>query len=195
MLQPPFYFGSRKQSVSAKSVSEQVMELNDGTAWYLIRTKTGKERWVKDQLQTTVPEVFLPLLRGKAPRWGRMAMSVGPLFPCYVFARFDLQRSYFEVKYMPGVRGIVSAGSDPLAVPTTIVTEIRRRGVDDVVEIPEKPLGNGDRVLVVEGPFRGFEAIFERYLSGAERVAILLSAIEAGGLRVLLPASAVAKYP
>lgn len=171
------------------------MELNDDTAWYLIRTKTGKERWVKDQLQTTVPEVFLPLLRGKAPRWGRMAMSVGPLFPCYVFARFDLQRSYFEVKYMPGVRGIVSAGSDPLAVPTTIVTEIRRRGVDDVVEIPEKPLGNGDRVLVVEGPFRGFEAIFERYLSGAERVAILLSAIEAGGLRVLLPASAVAKYP
>jgi transcriptional antiterminator RfaH len=195
MLQPPFYFGSREQSVSAKLVSEQVMELNDGTAWYLIRTKTGKERWVKDQLQTTVPEVFLPLLRGKAPRWGRMAMSVGPLFPCYVFARFDLQRSYFEVKYMPGVRGIVSAGSDPLAVPTTIVTEIRRRGVDDVVEIPEKPLGNGDRVLVVEGPFRGFEAIFERYLSGAERVAILLSAIEAGGLRVLLPASAVAKYP
>jgi transcriptional antiterminator RfaH len=124
-----------------------------------------------------------------------MVMSVGPLFPCYVFARFDLQRSYFEVKYMAGVRGIVSAGSDPLAVPPAIVTEIRCRGVDDVVEIPEKPLGNGDRVVVVEGPFRGFEAIFERYLSGAERVAILLSAIEAGGLRVLLPASAVAKYP
>ena len=122
-------------------------------------------------------------------------MPVGPLFPCYVFARFDLQRSYFEVKYMPGVRGIVSAGSDPLAVPTGIVTEIRRRGVDDVVEIAEKPLGTGDRVVVVEGPFRGFEAIFERYLSGAERVAILLSAIEAGGLRVLLPASAVAKSP
>lgn len=195
MLQPPFYFGSRNKTYLPSQSLKQVMELNDGTAWYLIRTKTGKERWVKDQLQTTVPEVFLPLLRGKAPRWGRMAMSVGPLFPCYVFARFDLQRSYFEVKYMPGVRGIVSAGSDPLAVPTTIVTEIRRRGVDDVVEIPEKPLGNGDRVLVVEGPFRGFEAIFERYLSGAERVAILLSAIEAGGLRVLLPASAVAKYP
>lgn len=195
MLQPPFYFGSRNKTYLPSQSLKQVMELNDGTAWYLIRTKTGKERWVKDQLQTTVPEVFLPLLRGKVPRWGRMAMSVGPLFPCYVFARFDLQRSYFEVKYMPGVRGIVSAGSDPLAVPTTIVTEIRRRGVDDVVEIPEKPLGNGDRVLVVEGPFRGFEAIFERYLSGAERVAILLSAIEAGGLRVLLPASAVAKYP
>jgi transcriptional antiterminator RfaH len=170
------------------------MELNDGTAWYLIRTKTGKERWVRDQLKSTVPEVFLPLLKGKAPRWGRMAMSVGPLFPCYMFARFDLQRSYFEVKYMPGVTGIVSAGKDPLAVPTSIVTEIRRRGVDDVVEIPEERLDSGEKVVVVEGPFKGFEAIFERYFSGAERVAILLSAIEAGGLRVLLPASAVAKY-
>lgn len=170
------------------------MEQADEIAWYLVRTKPGKERWVRDQLQTIVPEVFLPLLRAKAPRWGRMAMSVGPLFPCYVFARFDLQQRYFDVKYMAGVRGIVSAGTDPLAVPSAIVTEIRRRGVDDIVEIPEKPLGTGDRVMVVEGPFRGFEAIFERYLSGAERVAILLSAIEAGGLRVLLPASAVAKY-
>lgn len=169
-------------------------ELNDSTAWYLIRTKTGKERWVRDQLQTTVPEVFLPLLRGKTPRWGRMTMTVAPLFPCYVFARFDLQLRYFDVKYMPGVRGIVSAGNDPVAVPPAIVTEIRRRGIDDIVEIPERPFDNGERVLVVEGPFRGFEAIFERYLSGAERVAILLSAIEAGGLRVLLPASAVAKF-
>ncbi len=170
------------------------MEPNDGIAWYLIRTKPGKERWVRDQLRTTVPEVFLPLLKGKTPRWGRMAMSITPLFPCYVFAQFDLQLRYFDVKYMPGVRGIVSAGNDPLAVPSAIVAEIRRRGTDDIVEIAKKPLGSGDRVLVVEGPFRGFEAIFERYLSGAERVAILLSAIEAGGLRVLLPASAVAKY-
>jgi hypothetical protein len=46
---------------------------------------------------------------------------------------------------------------------------------------------------VVDGPFRGFEAIFERYLSGTERVAILLSAVEASGLRVVLSATAVAK--
>ena len=199
MLQPPFclavfYCADATLNRIGISCISQIMESKNGTDWYLIRTKTGKERWVRDQLQSSVPEVFLPLLKAKVPRWGRMAMSVGPLFPCYVFARFDIQRSYFDVKYMPGVHGIVSAGNDPLAVPGAIISEIRRRGVDDIVEIPEKPLGSGEKVLVVEGPFRGFEAIFERYLSGAERVAILLSAIEAGGLRVLLPASAVAKY-
>jgi transcriptional antiterminator RfaH len=161
--------------------------------WYLVRTKPGKERWVRDQLRSIVAEVFLPLLRARAPRWGRMATAVTPLFPCYLFARFDLHERYFEVKYLPGVSAIVSAGSDPLAVPPAIVSEIRRRGVDDVVEIKQAPLGSGERVVVVEGPFRGFEAIFERYLSGAERVAILLGAVEARGLRVVLPAHAVVK--
>jgi transcriptional antiterminator RfaH len=163
------------------------------TDWYLIRTKTGKERWVRDQLSNAVAEVFLPLLKVRAPRWGRMAVSIAPLFPCYVFARFDLQRQYFDIKYMTGVRAIVSAGVDPLAVPAPIVTEIRGRGVDDVIEIPDKPFDTGERVVVVDGPFRGFEAIFQRYVSGAERVAILLSAVESSGLRVVLSASALAK--
>ena len=169
------------------------MDPNSQTNWYLVRTKTGKERWVRDQLGNAIPEVFLPMLKTKAPRWGRLVTSIMPLFPCYVFARFDLQLQYFDVKYMAGVRAIVSAGSDPLAVPEAIVTELRRRGVDDVIELPDKPFDTGERVVVVDGPFRGFEAIFQHYLSGAERVAILLSAVESGGLRVVLSASAVAK--
>ena len=120
-------------------------------------------------------------------------MSVAPLFPCYLFARLDLQLSYFEVKYLAGVSGLVSAGSDPIVVPEAIINEIRSRGVNDVVEIREEPFDKGQQVRVVEGAFRGFEAIFDRYLSGAERVAILLSTIETAGLRVVLPASALAK--
>jgi transcriptional antiterminator RfaH len=162
--------------------------------WYLVRTKPGKERWVSDQLSAILPEVFLPMLEARAPRWGRLAWSIMPLFPCYVFAQFDLQARYFDVKYMLGVQGIVSAGCDPLAVPVTVVEEIKNRGVNGVVKIEPGNFDNGERVRVVDGVFRGFEAIFERYLSGAERVAILLSAVEANGLRIVLPSSALAKY-
>ncbi len=161
--------------------------------WYLVHTKPQKERWVADQLTGRLSEVYLPMLRARTPRWGRMAWSVGPLFPCYVFARFDLRLSYFEVKYMQGVRGLVSAGVEPLAVPAAIVEEIRSRALDGVIEIPQKPIAKGERVMVVEGPFRGLEAIFERYLSGAERVAILLSAVGASGVRMVLPASSIDK--
>jgi len=108
-----------------------------------------------------------------------------------VFARFDLQLSYFDVKYMLGVRGLVSAGIEPLAVPAAMVEGIRSRARDGVIEIPQRPIAKGDRVMVVEGPFRGLEAIFERYLSGAERVAILLSAVGANGVRMVLPASSI----
>ena len=161
--------------------------------WYLVRTKPGKERWVSDQLSPILPEVFLPMLEARTPRWGRMAWSITPLFPCYIFARFDLRARYFDIRYMTGVHGIVSAGSDPLAVPTPVVEEIKQRGINGVVKVEPKTFGPGERVRVVEGPFRGFDAIFERYLSGAERVAILLSAVEAVGLRVVLPSSSLTK--
>jgi transcriptional antiterminator RfaH len=161
--------------------------------WYLVRTKPGKERWVRDQLADRLAEVFLPMLRARMPRWGRLTMSVAPLFPCYLFARLDLQSDYFTVKYLAGVSGLVSAGADPIVVPPASITEIRARGIDGVVEIHEDPFDSGQAVRVVEGPFRGFEAIFERYLSGAERVAILLSTIEQTGPRVVLPATALAK--
>ncbi len=169
------------------------MAPNRGQDWYLVRTKPGKERWVRDQLLGIVEEAFLPLLKARAPRWGRLAVSITPLFPCYLFAKFDLAARYFDVRYLPGVHGLVSAGTDPLVVPVQIIEEIRARGTDGVIEIVEKPFDSGERVRVVEGPFKGFDAVFERYLSSAERVAILLNTVQAAGLRVVLPASAVAK--
>src|SRR5258708_7485330 len=111
--------------------------VSDGE-WYLVRTKPGKERWVRDQLATRLPEVFLPMLRAKTPRWGKLAWSTGPLFPNYVFARFDLQEKYFGVRYMPGVSGLVSAGTDPVVVPDDIIGELRRRGIDGVIELAER---------------------------------------------------------
>ena len=71
--------------------------------------------------------------------------------------------------------------------------EIRLWGVHDVIEILQPPFDNGQPVRVVDGPFRGFDAIFDRYLSGPERVAILLNTVQSVGLRVVLSASALAK--
>ncbi len=159
--------------------------------WYLVRTKRGKERCVHDQLGAMVPQVFLPLLRTRVSRRGRGAQGVLPLFPCYLFARFELQERYFDVKYLPGVAGLVSAGAEPIPVPPLVVDEIKRRGVDGIVEAKESNLKKDDCVQVVEGPFKGFDAIFERYVSSTERVAILLSTVGVGGLRVVLPSSAV----
>ena len=140
-----------------------------------------------DQLAGCASEVFLPLLRTRA----RSKVTLSPLFPCYLFARFDLSRDYFTVKYTSGVYGLISAGREPLAVPASIVEDLRGRCADGAVELPRRSFGRGERVKVVGGPFRGFEAIFERYLSSTERVAILLEAIQTHGIRVVMPSDFV----
>jgi hypothetical protein len=62
--------------------------------WYLIRTKSGLERRVREQLDSHLPELLLPLLKTKVRRWGMLVDSIVPLFPCYVFALFDIEQMY-----------------------------------------------------------------------------------------------------
>jgi transcriptional antiterminator RfaH len=169
------------------------MSDSDYSNWYLIRTKPHKERWVNDQLKSIVQESFLPLLRGRARCFGRTVTTLKPLFPCYLFARFHLKTSYFDVKYTSGVHSLVAVGGEPVAVPKLIIEGIQSRGQDGIIEIQPPALQRGQKISIVEGPFRGFEAIFDRYLSGSERVAILLDAIGASSIRVVLPVSCVAQ--
>jgi transcriptional antiterminator RfaH len=161
--------------------------------WYLVRTKPQKERWVQDQLKNVAAEAFLPLLRSRTRCFGKMMTIVKPLFPCYLFAQFNLKERYFEVKYTSGVHSLVSLGGEPVVVPQAIVEEIKCRGVEGVVELPRRKLSPGEKIRIVDGPFRDIEAIFDRYLSGSERVAILLDAIGASAVRVVLPSSCLAQ--
>jgi transcriptional antiterminator RfaH len=160
------------------------------TQWYLLRTKAGEERRAEVQLSRCVADVLAPLMKVRVRRWGRMVESVGPLFPCYLFAKFDLERDYRQVRYAHGVRDLPRFGAEPATVPERVIDELKQRCAGGPVELPKRKLVPDERVKVTDGPFREFEAIFERYLSGQERVAILFSMM-GGGARAVLPASMV----
>jgi transcription antitermination factor NusG len=160
-------------------------------AWYLVRTKSNRETYVRERLAHFAPQVFLPMLNVfGAPRVNSKPV---PLFPQYIFVQFDLAAHYFDVRYLPGVSGFVASGSEPLEVPEQIIDSVRARCTNGVVQMRPKPLQSGDRLHVIDGPFRNFEAIFEGYLSGVKRVAILIDAIEGRGVRVIADASTVTK--
>jgi transcriptional antiterminator RfaH len=164
--------------------------------WYLIRTKSNKERVVREQLAPIASDIFLPMLKLLFPRSRSTSPSLVPLFPQYIFARLHLATQFFEVRYMPGVMGFVSTGREPLAVSEVIVDSVRFRCTDSILQLNPRPFRRGEHVRVVEGAFRDFEAIFESYLSGTKRVAILMKSIEGCGVRVVANASAVARlYP
>ena len=158
--------------------------------WHLLRTKAGEERRARDQVTRLTPEVLLPLVRVRVRRWGRLTESVAALFPGYLFALFDVDREYSRLRYTRGVRQIVCFGDEAAVVPEWIIDQLKLRCADGPMELPPRRLVAGERVIVIDGPFRQFEGIFERHLSGPERVAILLSVMGAGA-RAVLPASMV----
>jgi len=160
--------------------------------WYLVRTKPSRERYVSAQLTRLAPEVFLPLLSTAGRPTGPSNHTV-PLFPQYVFLRCDLTAHYFQIRYAPGVASFVTAGHDPLPVPESIIESVRARCTNDVVHLNQEPFRKGEPVQILTGPFRGFDAVFERYLSAAERVAILLNAVDGYSLRVIAKAESIGR--
>jgi transcription elongation factor/antiterminator RfaH len=158
--------------------------------WYLVRTKAGEERRANEQLFRVADETLLPLMKVSVRRWSKLVEMIVPLFACYLFALFDVERDYNHVRHSRGVQYVVRNGDLPAVVPKWIIAELRARCAEGPIEITRRELLPGEPVRVVRGPFREFEGIFERNLSGSERVAILFSTMGAGA-RVVLPASMV----
>lgn len=147
--------------------------------WYAIHTKPRQEAVAQSSLQREGIEAFYPRLRRKKTVRRKYQWVIGSLFPNYIFACFDLAASGRFVQYARGIHRIVSFGGKPAAVDAAILEGIRRHCEGDVVTILPAALKAGDEVEIQEGPFCGLRGIFERELSGSERVVILLQSIAA----------------
>jgi transcriptional antiterminator RfaH len=145
---------------------------------------------VQENLRQFLPETFLPLARTEVTRWRKTVCTVVPLFPSYLFACLDLELAYHKVQRTAGVVGLVCTGKEPAEVDPRIVAEVKSRGTNGIVEITKESFRPGQFVCVTDGPLRGFEAVFESYMSGTERVAVLLANV-CGNVRVVMPAAHV----
>jgi len=143
--------------------------------WYALRSKPRKEDVVWRQVRTRGFETFYPRLRVNPvnPR----SKKVKPYFPGYLFVYADLDEVGLSVfRWMPHAVGLVNFGGEPAAVPENLIHAIRKR-VEEIAEAGGEVLDGvkpGDVVRINEGPFRGYEAIFDGSLPGKERVRVLL---------------------
>lgn len=144
-------------------------------SWYTLRSKPRKEDIVYRQVVNEGIEVYYPRIRVHPvnPR----ARKVKPYFPGYLFVRVDLDvfgLSFFQ--WMPHAVGLVCFGEEPAIVPDHLIAAIQKR-VRDVAEAGGElfeGLQPGDLVWIREGPFAGYEAIFDTRIPGSERVRVLL---------------------
>jgi transcriptional antiterminator RfaH len=169
----------------------KLWDVTGSERWYLVRTKQQKEAFAQFRLTEVVRRTFLPRMRIRRARNGTLTEVLTPLFPCYLFALFELESTLYKVLHTIGVAGVVCAGSTPSEVDPAIIEEINQRGENGIIEVPQKTFSTGERVRVTDGPMEGFTGIFEHYRCGAKRVALLLNAVGAT-MKVVVPTISVA---
>jgi transcriptional antiterminator RfaH len=153
--------------------------------WYALHTKPRQEQVAQTNLTREGIEAFYPKLRRRRTIRRVRKWVIGPLFPSYIFGRFDVEISGRLVRYATGIINIVSFGGRPAVVDEAIIAAIRQQATDDVVTVTPSPLRPGERVEIQDGPLRGLQGIFEREMSDRERVVVLLDVL-ARGARVEL---------
>jgi transcriptional antiterminator RfaH len=133
-------------------------------------------------------ETYLPRLRERRLVRGRRVEVSPPLFPGYLFIWIEVQWS--RARWAPGIASLIMAGDGPARVPNSVISEIRSRERDGLVELAKPPrLRRGDQVRIVQGVFRGYLALYDG-MAPRERVMVLLSLL-GGQQRVELPYDAI----
>jgi transcription antitermination factor NusG len=122
--------------------------------WFAVWTRSRHEQVVRAQLDEKQIPAFLPTLT-KWSRWkDRRKQIEVPLFPGYVFARFDPDARLAVLK-CSGVVSIVSVNGTPVPVPNEEIEGIRTLVTSTLPYDPCPTIKTGMMVEVVHGPLSG----------------------------------------
>lgn len=126
--------------------------------WYAVTVKPQHERSVEQGLFAKGYEAYLPLYLA-VRKWSDRTKKIEmPLFPGYVFCRFDPQQITPIVR-TPGVNSVVSFGGIPAAIPETEVTNVQRMLESGLPVEPWPFLKVGQRIRIAKGPLVGVEGM------------------------------------
>ncbi len=162
--------------------------------WYVLRSKPHKESIVSQQIIAKGIEIYYPCLRVNPvnPR----ARKVNPYFPGYLFVNVNLGAVGVSVfQYMTYAIGLVSYGREPASVPEEFIYALTHRvnAMEQVHDELSSGFKRGDPILITEGPYVGYSALFDRQLPGKERARVLLQMLSERYVSVELNAGWIQK--
>ena len=129
-------------------------ESGDTHRWYAIWTRSRHEQVVRTQLDEKQVAAFLPTMT-RWSRWKDRKKQIDvPLFPGYVFARFDPGERLAVLK-CSGVVSIVSFNGEPAPVPDHEIESIRTLVASTLPYDPCPTIKTGTLVEVSHGPLKG----------------------------------------
>jgi transcription antitermination factor NusG len=135
-----------------------VLSEPESLLWYALRIQSKLASIACATLSGKGYETYLPLCRSRR-RWSDRVKHLDvPLFPGYMFCRFDA-RDRLPIMTTVGVINIVSAGKRPIPVYETELEDIRAIVRSGLVAQPWPFLRVGSWVYVDRGPLAGVEGI------------------------------------
>jgi transcription antitermination factor NusG len=141
-----------------QEVGTELKAKNVKYPWFALQVRARHEQGVADHLQGKGYEWFLPLYKCRK-RWSDRVKTVdAPLFPGYLFCRFNAQ-DRLPILKTPGVMQIVGFNGLPAAVDESEINAIQTLIKSGVPSQPWPFLATGDRVRIESGPFRELEGI------------------------------------
>ena len=171
--------------------------------WYVVHTYSGMENRVKSNLENRIVslnmedyihEIVVPTEEVAEIKNGQRKMVKRTVLPGYVLVRMELtDESWAAVRHTPSVTGFVGQAHQPVPLSMSEVENMLAPTIVAAAEAPagggaagggtataaKKPVevadfGEGDSVMVVDGPFATLHATITEINAEAQRVKALV---------------------
>jgi transcription antitermination factor NusG len=130
----------------------------EATQWFALSVVPRKEKATAHTLRAKGYQDFLPMYSVRR-RWSdRMKVVEMPLFPGYVFCRFD-PKARLPILKIDTVMSVAGLGRTPEPIPDAEIAALQLVCKSGANAIPCPYLTAGARVRILEGPLTGLEGI------------------------------------
>ncbi|UWR39599.1 transcription termination/antitermination protein NusG [Sulfitobacter sp. W074] len=143
--------------------------------WFVAQLRPNGLAQARVHLRRQRFDSFSPERIGTLPHRGRLVQKRQPLFPGYLFVRFDpCTPGWSAINNTRGIaRLLLPDPRYPRALPESLMSGLQVRcGPDDLVK-PVDDLEVGDQIRILSGPFAEFITQIDD-LPDSERVGVLL---------------------
>ncbi len=127
-------------------------------SWYACHTRARSEKKAASLLRRKGFPTYLPMVPTERQWSDRKKVVEWPVFPSYVFCRFE-REELIPVVRTPGVADVVRHAGEPAAIRDEEIENVRRfveaLAASGLRPNPAPDFRTGQTVRVVSGPFRG----------------------------------------
>jgi transcriptional antiterminator RfaH len=142
--------------------------------WFILQFKSNSHHQAEKNLNRQGFKTFLPLHDISSRKLSRFISTSKPLFPGYMFIRFDKAESEWnKINNTYGVSRLITFNTVLKSIPTKFIDCLMSRYDSSGKLLPVEKFKKGDQVKILTGPFANFIATIEKY-EADQRIWILM---------------------